>query len=63
MKLTKEIALITAVSVLKIFRDKEKEVKLGKVKINSRSLGEKSPSGPINMKQGIKVQRISIVVL
>ena len=43
------MALITAVSDLSIFLHIEKEVVLALAKMDSRSLGEKSPSGPINI--------------
>ena len=49
IKFINEIALITAVSDLSIFLDIEKEVVLALAKIDFRSLGEKSPSGPINI--------------
>ena len=48
MKFTNEIAVITAVSDLKIFFDIVKDFTSGTFKIDSRSAGEKSPSGPIN---------------
>ena len=48
IKFINEIALITAVSVLKMFFDNEKEVVRGLAKIISLSVGEKSPSGPIS---------------
>ena len=41
------MAVITAVSDLKIFLDIVKDFTSGTVKIDSRSAGEKSPSGPI----------------
>ena len=47
IKLTNEIALITAVSDLSIFLDIVKGIMLEVPRINSRSEGEKSPSGPI----------------
>ena len=49
MKFTNEIAVITAVSDLKIFFDIVKDFTSGTVKIDSRSAGEKSPSGPIKI--------------
>ena len=49
MKFTNEIAVITAVSDLKIFFDIAKDFTSGTVKIDSRSAGEKSPSGPIKI--------------
>ena len=48
IKLTCEIALITAVSDLSIFFDIVKGITCEIDKIKSRSDGEKSPSGPIN---------------
>ena len=48
IKLTREIALITAVSDLSMFFDMLNEVAWEFAKINSRSGGEKSPSGPTN---------------
>ena len=55
IKLTNEIALITAVSDLKIFFDSEKEIVLLFETINSLSFGEKSPSGPIKITIGFSV--------
>ena len=49
IKFTNEIALITAVSDLKMFFDIVNGVTAGFLKIFSRSFGEKSPSGPIKM--------------
>ena len=46
IKFTKEIAEITAVSVLRIFFESEKGTVVEPFKINSLSAGEKSPSGP-----------------
>ena len=48
IKFTNEIALITAVSDLKMFFESVKGVMLEVWSINALSEGEKSPSGPIN---------------
>ena len=47
IKFTNEIALITAVSDLRMFLDIVKGTALEFESISSRSEGEKSPSGPI----------------
>tara|TARA_Y100000817_G_scaffold259661_1_gene213656 strand:- start:49 stop:210 length:162 start_codon:yes stop_codon:yes gene_type:complete len=49
IKLTNEIALITAVSDLRIFEDIVKDITFEFLEIVSLSEGEKSPSGPIKM--------------
>ena len=47
MKFTREMALITAVSDLRMFLEIVKGITPGIPIIDSLSLGEKSPSGPI----------------
>ena len=49
IKFTREIALITAVSDLRMFFDNVKGLTAGFLRIDSRSAGEKSPSGPIKI--------------
>ena len=49
IKLTNEIALITAVSDLSIFFDSVKGTTFENLSTNSLSAGVKSPSGPINI--------------
>ena len=53
IKFTNEIALITAVSDLRMFLDNVKGFTALFWRINSRSAGEKSPSGPINMQKDL----------
>ena len=53
IKFTNEIALITAVSDLRMFLDNVKGLTAEFSSINSRSLGEKSPSGPIKIHKGL----------
>ena len=52
------MALITAVSVLSILFDIVKGATLGNDKINCRSKGEKSPSGPTKMHKDLKSFRL-----
>ena len=54
------MALITAVSDLRMFLDKEKGFTDELPRINSRSEGEKSPSGPIKIQTDL-VSRKSLV--
>ena len=55
------MALITAVSDLSIFFDIVNGTTLETDKINCRSDGEKSPSGPIKMHKDSKFLRSSIL--
>jgi len=59
IKFTNEIALITAVSDLRMFLDKVKGFTDLFLRINSRSAGEKSPSGPINIHEDLKFLKSS----
>jgi hypothetical protein len=60
IKFTSEIALIAAVSDLRMFLDKVKGFTALFCKINSRSTGEKSPSGPIKIQKDLTFLRSSI---
>ena len=59
IKFTNEIALITAVSDLRMFLDNVKGFTALFWSINSRSAEEKSPSGPISIQQALMFLRSS----
>ena len=59
IKFTNEIALITAVSDLRMFLDNVKGFTALFCRINSRSVAEKSPSGPINIQKDLTFLRSS----
>ena len=59
IKFTNEIALITAVSDLRMFLDNVKGFTALFWSINSRSAEEKSPSGPISIQQVLMFLRSS----
>ena len=63
IKSTNEIALITAVSDLKIFLDSEKGFTVLFPRIKSRSVGEKSPSGPIKIHKDLLFIKSSVFKL
>ena len=63
IKLTKEIALITAVSDLKMFLDNIKGFVPGFPRIISRSETVKSPSGPIKIVKDFEFLNFSILKL
>ena len=60
IKFTNEIALITAVSDLRMFLDNVKGFTALFCRINSRSAGEKSPSGPINIQKDFTFLKSSV---
>ena len=57
IKFTNEIALITAVSDLRMFLDNVKGFTALFCRINSRSVAEKSPSGPIKIHKDLQLLR------
>jgi hypothetical protein len=59
IKLTNEIALITAVSDLRMFLDIVNDVTFEFPRIESLSDGEKSPSGPIKTEIGLPCFNVS----
>ena len=63
IKFTNEIALITAVSDLKMFFESVKGVMLEVWRINSLSEGEKSPSGPISTEKDLTSLEVSFFKL
>ena len=60
IKFTNEIALITAVSDLRMFLDNVKGFTALFCRINSRSAAEKSPSGPINIQKDLNFLKSSV---